>query len=518
MQLKSDPNPTLDLERLLAARRWGEAVLAARRRLSADPRDAAAWAGMAGALAGGLREPEAAYTAYGRALAALEQQPQQQRRMAGGGDRQGWARDLATQRLECLAAVARADSNAVRARWERSGLAAAGAAAGGASGAPRGTAAPVARAGDGGARPRVFVLSDLHADTSSGGGGTHMELLRRISGTRFRRDVLLVAGDVADTLPATREALRLLKERFGRVFYVPGNHCLWLRPGLEAGAASLPDSLSKLWALLAACDELGVETVAAEVAPGLAVAPLQSWYNAAFDERDPRPGRYRFDSWCRWPVSDLDVWQLMLRLNDATLAAVDAWRQRRQAPTSASSSSTRFGSDGNGNACAGSFAGAGAGGDGPPPAASAGLVVISMSHFLPHPSLPFPRLPAEMAKAVGCRELLLLLDRLGSDVHVYGHTHMPYDGSLPAPGPLQPSPAAQLRQGQQQRRDDGGGGDGAGGAGGDEGPAAGRPSTRRYVHWPLQGQSSGRALLRCIWDGAVLCCQDVDVDGATAGE
>ncbi len=29
-------------------------------------------------------------------------------------------------------------------------------------------------------------------------------------------------GDVADTLPATRAALGLLKERFGRVFYVPG--------------------------------------------------------------------------------------------------------------------------------------------------------------------------------------------------------------------------------------------------------------------------------------------------------
>ena len=29
-------------------------------------------------------------------------------------------------------------------------------------------------------------------------------------------------GDVADTLPATREALRLLKQRFGRVFFTPG--------------------------------------------------------------------------------------------------------------------------------------------------------------------------------------------------------------------------------------------------------------------------------------------------------
>jgi hypothetical protein len=69
-----------------------------------------------------------------------------------------------------------------------------------------------------------------------------------------------------------------------------GNHCLWLRPGLEAHEGAFPDSFCKLWALQAACDELGVETVAAEVAPGLLVAPLLSWYNAAFDRADPRCG------------------------------------------------------------------------------------------------------------------------------------------------------------------------------------------------------------------------------------
>jgi hypothetical protein len=43
-------------------------------------------------------------------------------------------------------------------------------------------------------------------------------------------------------------------------------------------------------ALLDMCDELGVETSPAEVAEGVFIIPLFSWYNSSFDEADPRPG------------------------------------------------------------------------------------------------------------------------------------------------------------------------------------------------------------------------------------
>ena len=78
----------------------------------------------------------------------------------------------------------------------------------------------------------------------------------------------------------------------------------------STSGSGLADSYAKLWALWDACDELGVEVVPAEVAPGVLVAPLLSWYRHTFDTADPVPGRLRFDSWCRWPVAEADVWQV----------------------------------------------------------------------------------------------------------------------------------------------------------------------------------------------------------------
>ena len=46
----------------------------------------------------------------------------------------------------------------------------------------------------------------------------------------FRQnDVLLLAGDISDDLGLIRRSLSTAAEAFGRVFYVPGNHELWVR-------------------------------------------------------------------------------------------------------------------------------------------------------------------------------------------------------------------------------------------------------------------------------------------------
>ena len=82
---------------------------------------------------------------------------------------------------------------------------------------------------------------------------------------------------------------------------------LWVRPGLE----SHPDSIAKLLAAQALCDSLGVDTDAAAVAEGVFVVPLFSWYNAAFDERDPRPGGLRYDKFATFPCGDASAWRLL---------------------------------------------------------------------------------------------------------------------------------------------------------------------------------------------------------------
>ncbi len=138
----------------------------------------------------------------------------------------------ASMQLECLAALARGDSNAVQARRARARAASAAISAPvRPSAAALVAAAPAALppAAASAAPPRVLCLSDLHADApltaqqrarqphaaacnkqpaaALGPAATspppspplppprtHMDLLRRISTTRFQRDVLLVAG------------------------------------------------------------------------------------------------------------------------------------------------------------------------------------------------------------------------------------------------------------------------------------------------------------------------------------
>lgn len=71
---------------------------------------------------------------------------------------------------------------------------------------------------------RVFVLSDLHTDYAE-----NMKWVKSISTMRHKKDVLLVAGDVAETYENFVLTMSLLKDGFEHVFYVPGNHDLWCR-------------------------------------------------------------------------------------------------------------------------------------------------------------------------------------------------------------------------------------------------------------------------------------------------
>lgn len=71
---------------------------------------------------------------------------------------------------------------------------------------------------------RVFVVSDLHTDYSE-----NMCWVKSLSGRAHANDVLVVAGDVAETYANFVHTMSLLKDKFQHVFFVPGNHDLWLR-------------------------------------------------------------------------------------------------------------------------------------------------------------------------------------------------------------------------------------------------------------------------------------------------
>ena len=56
-----------------------------------------------------------------------------------------------------------------------------------------------------------------------------MEWCRSLGdGDRFVRDTLIVAGDVSHSIDVVRETLQVLVAAFGSVWFVPGNHDLWV--------------------------------------------------------------------------------------------------------------------------------------------------------------------------------------------------------------------------------------------------------------------------------------------------
>ena len=152
------------------------------------------------------------------------------------------------------------------------------------------------------AAARLFVVSDIHSDYEA-----NMAWCRSLAdGGRFRRDTLIVAGDVSHSLEIVRETLAVLAAAFDRVWFVPGNHDLWVwTTSIGArGKNAVPggeDSLTKLRQTMELCAELGVHT-APGYAPalGLIIVPLLAWHHLSWDTEPDitgwqgiPPARYR---------------------------------------------------------------------------------------------------------------------------------------------------------------------------------------------------------------------------------
>mmetsp|Transcript_27266 Transcript_27266/g.78301 ORF Transcript_27266/g.78301 Transcript_27266/m.78301 type:complete len:1355 (-) Transcript_27266:95-4159(-) len=219
------------------------------------------------------------------------------------------------------------------------------------------------------ASSKVYVMSDLHYDHKK-----NDEWVHHIDEFMFQEDVLIVAGNVADTLNSLVRALRALKMKFRRVFFTPGNHEMWIHP---SEVKKYPDSIAKFNAIMDACDELGVDVFPAPIAEDCYIVPLFSWYNAEYDEGDPFPDpKLSFDAHCRWPMSaEQEVWRFFLKLNNLHL----------ELPYEGT--------------------------------------VITFSHFLPRHGLPFDRAVPKIAKVMGCEELdqQIRWPTLRSRLHIFGH-------------------------------------------------------------------------------------------------
>ncbi|KAL3835334.1 hypothetical protein ACJIZ3_010070 [Penstemon smallii] len=266
---------------------------------------------------------------------------------------------------------------------------------------------------------RVFVMSDLHTDYPD-----NMSWVKSLS--QRTESVVLVAGDVAETMDNFVLTMSVLKDKFQHVFFVPGNHDLWLR----RDKSHYLGSLDKLDKLLDACGRLGVETKPT-IVDGLGIIPLYSWYHESFDGERDITG-YRIPSLemackdfhvCKWPdrlkSEETSLALYFDSLNDENWSRVkDIQRQCSH--------------------------------------------IISFSHFVPRQELCpekrmlfYPNLP----KIIGSKYLETRIRSIhgaegsASSCHVFGHTHFCWDAVVDGIRYVQ-SPLAYPRE--RKRRMNGG--------------------------------------------------------------
>jgi predicted phosphodiesterase len=221
---------------------------------------------------------------------------------------------------------------------------------------------------------RLIAISDLHVDYL--GNRAWVQGLDREA---HREDVLILAGDVSHRLSDLSWCLSTLQSRFHSVFFVPGNHELWLSPSADKSV----NSFGKFHQVLKLCRSLGVHTDPATLDLGdrkLTVLPLFSWYEAQSD------GGHDLEGWmdftlCRWPIAKERLPQWFADWNEEALTSLEG-------------------------------------------------EVVSFSHFVPRVDLlPAPAvLDFKELAQVSCSALIeRQLRAARSTMHVFGHSHIPVD-------------------------------------------------------------------------------------------
>ncbi len=217
---------------------------------------------------------------------------------------------------------------------------------------------------------RVLATSDIHLDYEE-----NRDWLKNLSDADYTDDILLLGGDVSHDSELLKWCFETVREKFAQVFFVPGNHDLWIYK------KDYPDSIEKFFALseMALSFELQIEPRAYE---GVSIVPLLSWYDYSFgkpsDELQRRWNDFRY---CRWP-NDYDnakITDFFLEQNKPDLQHKDGAR------------------------------------------------VITLSHFMPRLDL----LPAFLrfrgylyAPVLGSSKIDGVIREIGSHLHVYGHSHI----------------------------------------------------------------------------------------------
>ena len=215
---------------------------------------------------------------------------------------------------------------------------------------------------------RIFALSDIHIDYQE-----NRDWLFDLSSMDFKEDILILAGDVTDSLKLLRQCFLKLSAIFRKVLYIPGNHDLWI---VRERFLSSFEKYDRICDIAGDCDIL----MTPYHLRTLSIVPLLGWYDFSFGS----PNAQLIDTWMDFRNCD---WSEQLNLR-----AVCAFFLEKN--TDALKTINR--------------------------------TVISFSHFMPRLDLIPNFVPASwhyLNPVMGSTLIEAQIRRLRPQIHIFGHRH-----------------------------------------------------------------------------------------------
>jgi predicted phosphodiesterase len=217
---------------------------------------------------------------------------------------------------------------------------------------------------------RIFTVSDIHIDFDQ-----NNRWLNTLSNLDYLDDLLILAGDISDSTPRTTNCFKQLSSKFKHVFFVPGNHDIWVRNEPHTY------SFNKFFELLELAQQHGIVTERMTF-EDLTIVPLFSWYDLSFGKMNRGlTTRWMDFTHCRWPKELINP----SAQNSFFLHKNDTSKQ------------------------------------------PASETVITFSHFLPRIDLMpsfIPQKFRDIYPVLGSPLLDQQIRALNSKIHVYGHSHV----------------------------------------------------------------------------------------------
>lgn len=230
---------------------------------------------------------------------------------------------------------------------------------------------------------RIFTTSDIHLDFKP-----NREWLTHLSKVDYQQDCLILAGDISDKEDHLHLTFSILTKVFKHVLFVPGNHDLWTKN------TRWNNSLEKFYTINTLAGQAGIHTGPLHL-PHVSIIPLYSWYDFSFGICD----EYLQERWmdfsrCSWGES---------------FDALDKFKEQPAAINAffLSLNESRLSSNASN--------------------------IISFSHFLPRIDVMphyIPEIHQKLYPILGTHQLDTQIRKLGSNCHIYGHSHVNRDVML----------------------------------------------------------------------------------------